>query len=239
MQLSYNVDECIERCIAEFDPVLSGSSTPNDAKELACRAHMGYCDSGRLRNIILQGADWAVKHLEKGDTREMVGGWYHPLSRGMLLCLLTNDTLRLKRLCAWAKPTKKPEYKGPLEDEIQLLYLVLSSLFQTAPDKKFEMLRQKIAACRVRNVKLLSNALDAVINGDQQSFGKAIEEYIKYHKSKPKPAQDAYFMEDWLPLHANVIYLIGLQRGLKPPDYPPEIAAYLMTPETVGFGKTK
>ena len=53
--------------------------------------------------------------------------------------------------------------------------------------------------------------------------------------SKPKPDPDAYFMEDWLPLHANTIYLAGLTRGLNRPNYPPEIAAYLMTPESVGF----
>jgi hypothetical protein len=44
-------------------------------------------------------------------------------------------------------------------------------------------------------------------------------------------------MEDWLPLHANTVFLAGLQLGLKRPKYPDNIAAYLMTPESVGFGR--
>lgn len=236
MQLTYDMGENIKAVIEGFVPEILADTTVNDAKELACRIHLGYASPDDVvRSIIQRGADWAVEYFRKGDVREIRGGWYHPLSYGLLLCLLIQDNRKVASLCSWPKPTKRPEYKGPLEDEIQLMYLVLGSLFQQSPDKRFENLRTKIAASRLKNVRVLSRALDAVVARDQNAFANAIEECVKHHMTKPKPEPDAYFMEDWLPLHANTIYLAGLQLGLDRPDYPPEVAAYLMTPESVGF----
>ena len=140
-------------------------------------------------------------------------------------------------ICSWATPKKRTEYKGPLEDEMQLLYLVLASLFQDKPDKGFEKLRAKIAASRNKNVHVLSKALNAVIERDQDAFAAAIESAVRHQMTKPKPACDATYMEDWLPLHANAVYLVGLALGLKKPTFSSPIDAYLMTPETVGFVK--
>lgn len=236
MRLSYDMRENIEAIVNQFDPALLQNIAPNDSKEVACRIHLGYSPpSPKTRKILEEGAGWCVEHFQRGDTRDVVGGWFDPLFYGMVLCLLTKDTAKLRSICSWAKPTKRPEYKGPLEDEVQLLYLVLASLFQDKPDKRFEKVRDKIAANRSKNVRVLSKALDAVISRDQEAFAAAIEACVKHHMTKPKPDPAAYFMEDWLPLHANTIYLAGLALGLHRPNYPPEVAAYLMTPESVGF----
>lgn len=236
IKLSYDMNENLKAIVEHFDPEFWQDAAPNEAKELACRVHLGFgAPDARIRRIVQQGAEWVHSYLAKGDTHEIKGGWYHPLSRGMLLCLLTNDEAKLRSICSWAKPTKRPEYKGPLEDEIQLLYLVLASLFQDKPDKRFEKLWEKIGANRSKSVRVLSKALDAVISRDQEAFNTAIEACVRHHMTKPKPDPGAYFMEDWLPLHTNTICLVGLALGLNRPNYPPEIAAYLMTPESVGF----
>lgn len=124
MQLSYDMTENVRVIVEEFDPEFWQETTPNNAKELACRIHLGYAPpNARTREILREGAEWVCRYLAKGDTRDIKGGWYHPLSRGMLLSLLIKDTEKLRSICSWAKPTKRPEYKGPLEDEIQLSIL--------------------------------------------------------------------------------------------------------------------
>jgi hypothetical protein len=236
MQLTYDVGEWANRCLERFVSHRMSDLTLNDAKEDACMVHLGFVAPDKLPDIVRQAADCAVEYFEKGDTREINSGWYHPLFYGLLLCLLIGDERKIVSLCSWATPTKRLEYEGAVEDEIQWLYLVLASFFQEKPDKRFEKLRAKIAACRTKNVRVLSHALDAVAERDQADFAKAIEACVRHHMTKPKPKPDGHFMEYWLPLHANVIYLAGLHLGLDKPAYPPEIAAYLMTPASVGFG---
>ena len=238
MRLDYDVVEQIRIASSQFDLQLLQDLAPNDAKETACYIHLGFVPAtDELRSIIKQGADWVVEYFKKGDVREVKGGWYHPLFHGMLLCLLIDDDSKLRSICSWATPRKRPEYKGPLPDEIQLMYLVLASFFQENPSKGFERLRTKIAACRTREVRLLSKALTAMAERDEGEFARAIQKCVEHHKRKPKPDPDAFFMEDWLPLHANVVYLVGLKLGLERPEYPDQIQAYLMTPESVGFGR--
>lgn len=236
VQLDFDVVEASRRALARFDPELLQNLIANDGKEVACYLHLGFVPpTDELRDIIRQGAEWAVEYFRKGDVREIKGGWFHPLWYGMLLCLVIDDEEKLRSLCSWATPRKRPEYKGPLPDEIQLMYLVLASFFQERPVKGFDRLRAKIAACRTREVRLLSNALSAVAERDAGEFAVAIRKCVERHKRKPKPDPDVFFMEDWLPLHANVVYLVGLKLGLERPSYPDNIGAYLMTPESVGF----
>lgn len=221
-------------------PVLS-DSTPTDGMYLAELVHLGYATSDDVREEVYRAAQWAVEYFERGcrwlcgsgaDVEEIKGTWYRPFSSGLLLCLLLGDSVRLGRLCAWAKPTRRLEDAyPPEEDEIQLLYLVLAGFFQEQPDKRFQKLRAKIAACRTRTVRLLNRALDAVVLRNQEAFATAIESCVKHHKTRP----DATSLADWRPRHANAIFLAGLHLGLGRPEYPPEIAAYLMTPESVGL----
>jgi hypothetical protein len=237
VRLDYDMAGNVAALIEQFDPQLLQNQTPNDAKELAARVHLGFASAtDRTRAILTEGACWTVEYFSRGDVRESKGGWFRPFSRGMLLCLLIQSYEKLKSLCSWVKPTRKPEYQGPLADENQLMYLILGSLFREDPAKGFDRLGAKIDACRIKEVRLLKKALDAVANRDEGAYPTAIEACVRHHMTKPKPAPDGYFMEDWLPLHANTIYLAGLQLGLQRPDYPTEIAAYLMRPETVGFG---
>jgi hypothetical protein len=203
--------------------------------------HLGYAAPDDVRDEVYRAANWVVEYFEKGcrwlcgsgtDVEEIKGSWRRPFSCGLMLCLLLADSVRLRRLCAWAKPTKRLEDAYPAEeDEIQLLYLVLASFFQEKPDKRFEKLRAKIAACRTRTVRLLSRALEAVVKRDQDVFAAAIEACVQHHKTKPHVSS----LSEWHPRPANAIFLAGLQVGLERPQYPPEIAAYLMTPDSVGL----
>lgn len=235
IQLTYDMAEEVKAILATFDPTNFSDMTLNLVKELVCRVHLGYASPGCVPDLVRQSVDWAVNYFEAGDTHWTKGGWFGPLSLGLLLGLLLGEDKKIFSLCSWAKPNRRLHYQGPLEDEIQRLYLVLASLFQEHSDSRFEKVRKKIAACRTRNVRVLSRALEAVANRDDEGFAPAIEACVKHHLTKPKPRPDAHYMEDWLPLHANTIYLAGIRLGLPRPQYAPAIAAYLMTPESVGF----
>lgn len=152
------------------------------------------------------------------------------------MCFLTNDVDGLHVITGWAKPTRKPDYNPVLPDEFQYLYLILGSLFQDKASPGFKKLLERITSKRHKELRLLAQALVAIEERDQEQFEKSIDACVRHHMTKPKPGPSASFMEDWLPLHANTIYLAGLELGLGRPDYPAEIAAYLMTPESVGFG---
>jgi hypothetical protein len=76
--------------------------------------------------------------------------------------------------------------------------------------------------------------VDAVVARDQSAFAAAVEGCVRHHMTKPRPSPAATFLEDWLPLHANTIYLAGLALGLERPAFPRPVGAYLMTPESVG-----
>jgi hypothetical protein len=233
VRIDYDMQENVANIIRDWNPEFWREHSVNNAKELACRAHLGYAKGEDICRIVREGANWAVAYFEEGDTKKY--GWYNLLSHGLLLCLLINNEILRNTLCNWAKPGKKPDYNPVLPNEIQLLYLCIASLFQEKPARQFEMLAAKVAANRNKEIRLVSRAFDAVKKPDQAEFENAILECVEYHKTKPKPDPDAYFLEDWLPLHGNTIYLAGLQLGLKAPKYPANIAAYLMTPESVGF----
>ncbi len=115
------------------------------------------------------------------------------------------------------------------------MYLLIASQFQSDPPPGFDELMNKISACRVRQVRLLCKALTAVIDRDSPGFSVAIQKCVEYQKSRPKPEPKDFSAEDWLPLHANVIYLTGLKLGLDNLNSSDDIAAHLMTPESVGL----
>jgi hypothetical protein len=235
MRLTYDMRENVSAIISQWNPAFWQDISVNNAKELACRAHLGYAKGKQVGRIVEEGADWAVEYFRKGETRKF--GWYKLFFHGLLLCLILNDRARIERLCQWARPTRKPDYNPILPDEMQLFCLCVASLFQKNPAPGFESLAAKVAATRNKEIRLLSRAFDAVRKSDPIAFEKAILECIKFQQTKPRPEPDAYFMEDWLPLHANLVYLAGLQSGLKAPKYPAKVSAYLMTPESVGIGR--
>lgn len=238
IQLAYDMKKSVRELVNSFHPDLLDEVTPLDGKEIAYSVHLGYVTPDDvLRDIMRRGADCAIAHFEeKGDTRKDHGSY---LYQGLMLCLLMGDRTRLVRLCACITPRKRPiQFGWPFEeeDEIYWIYLVLAGFFQEKPDKRFDKLRAAIAACRTRNVRVLSRALEAVAQRDEEAFAPAIQACVEHHRTKPKPRPDWRLLGDWMPRHANAIYLAGLCLGLKQPTYPPEIAAYLMTPESVGFG---
>jgi hypothetical protein len=208
----------------------------NDVKEFLFQKHAGYeVPLEKIHDQIHKCTSWVVEHFASGNVTEMNGGWFHPLSYGMLITLAVGDNGKFKEICQWAKPSTKPEYKGPVPDEIQKLYLVLASQFQESPSLEFHRLVDEISASKKRDVKLLAATLRSLVEKNEKGFAISIVRCVEAHAKKRKPSPDAYFMEDWFPIHANTVYLVGLALGMQRPNLPPEIAAYLMTPESIGF----
>jgi hypothetical protein len=101
MHLSYDAADLVRRIIADWNPASYRGLMLSDAKELAGYTHLGYVRPGPVVcGLIREATAWAASYFERGKTSGADGGWFAPLSYGILLCLLADDRARLAKICA-------------------------------------------------------------------------------------------------------------------------------------------
>lgn len=175
-----------------------------------------------------------------------IDGWYWAFTRGLLLSLLAGDDDSLQQLCDWSKPKVKRDDYCPADEEELLAPLIVASLFQKKPSTKFRQTAEKFTTSRKREFKLLGNAIIALHERDQESFVKSVQEHVQIYQKKPLPqvkragkieVGTSTYVNDWLSLPMNIIYLAGLKLGLADPKFPKDIMAYLITPQSAKLAK--
>jgi hypothetical protein len=180
------------------------------------------------------GADMAAAKLERdADTF-----WYKEFSRGLILGLLSECWDDVVRLCSWPWVGLVPEYSGmggDLEDEVALVSIVMAGTLNGEPSDGLDKLKAKIRKCRTKRPRLLMQLWDAVDHGDQSAFEEALRRSLEHFASgKRLDARDARVAER-LALPQTAIYGSAMMRGLRPPNLPIELSAYLITRQSLGL----
>lgn len=174
---------------------------------------------------------------KKGDASV---SWSESFSRGLILGLLSKREDDVSRLCTWPWSELTPEYSGmggDLEDEVALMYIVVAASLRPPGDPLagLEKITAKIRKCRTKRPRLLMKLWDAVEARDQDAYAKALAQSLKHHASGKKIENSSAQIADRLALAQTAITLAALRHGLAIPDLPPELAAYLITRESIAL----
>jgi hypothetical protein len=207
---------------------------PTDLKLHACceliRAHHlgANFQTTELVQAIHESVNAEIEYFDIGKTD--IDGWYRQLSNGIFLCAFCGLDDRLVQLCNWVTPRKRPEYQGTLDDDVQRLHLVLASLFQTKPATGFRRLLTNCLASRKTGIRLLASMTDAIIQQDQDAFEKSTRKAVENYRKRKAPDPNSVVLAEWLPVHINTAYHVGLRLGMAQGDFPDSVRAYLCGP---------
>lgn len=197
--------------------------------ELIRAHHLGGKVPGTtLLQAIHDSVDATIGYFDVGKTT--IDGWYRQLSDGIFLCSFCGLDEKLTRICGWATPRKKPQYEGPLDDEVQKLHLVLASLSQSKPTPGFRRLLTNCLESRKTRIRLLANMIDAIIRNDQDAFEKSTRKAVQNYRKRKAPDSNLALLTEWLPVHINTAYHAGLCRGMVDCGFPDNISSYLCGP---------
>jgi len=201
----------------------------HDCCELIRAHHLGaMVQTTKLVQAIHDSVNATIEYFDMGKTT--IDGWYRQLSDGMFLCAFCGLDDRLVQMCDWVTPRKRPEYQGTLDDDVQRLHLVLASLFQPKPANGFRRLLTRCLESRKTRIRLLASMIDAIIQTDQDAFQKSIREAVQNYRKRKAPDPNLALLAEWLPVHINTAYHVGLRLGMAQCDFPDNVTAYLCGP---------
>ena len=164
----------------------TGIHSLHTCSELIRAQHLGaQVPTEQLREGVCKAVDTTIDYFSAG--RISVDGWFKQLSGCIFLCSFCGEAERLQQACEWATPRKKPEYQGILDDEIQILHLVLASLFQAKPAAGFRRLLAKCRESSKTRIRLLANMVDAIDRDDQPAFEQAARRAVKNYRKRRLP----------------------------------------------------
>lgn len=190
--------------------------------------------------------DWRTDEDPKG--RNMVAakrrhvsrvGWYRGYSRGLILGLLSERWDDVARFSSWPWVGLVPEYSGmgsDLEDEVALMYIIISAGLREEPLEKLDKLKAKILKCRTKRPRLLMKLWESVEGGDQKAFAEALIQSLRHHASGKRLENRDARMAERLALPQTAIYLTALHRGLHRPELPEDLSVYVITRGSLGLG---
>lgn len=164
--------------------------------------------------------------------------WFAPYSRGLILGLLSEHWDDVARLCSWPWAGLAPQHSGinvELEDEVALMYIIISSAFRKEPLRGLEKLCAKVRKCRTKRPRLLISLWDAFVEGDQAAFDKALEQSLRHHASGLRLSNRDWRLAERLALVQTAICTAAVRRGMQLPDLPEELSAYLITRRSIGI----
>jgi hypothetical protein len=197
--------------------------------ELIRAHHLGaMVQTTELVQAIHDSVNATIEYFDIGKTS--IDGWYRQLSDGMFLCAFCGLDDRLVQLCDWVTPRKRPEYQGTLDDDVQRLHLVLASLFQPKPATGFRRLLRNCLASRKTRIRLLASMIDAIIHEDKDAFEKSTRKAVQNYRKRKAPDPNSVLLAEWLPVHINTAYHVGLRLGMADCDFPDNVTAYLCGP---------
>lgn len=138
----------------------------------------------------------------------------------------------LAKVCGWVEVDLKHEYPEDYEDELVSVYKSVAAGLRPEPMPGLDKIEKKIMKCRMLRPRLLFQAWNAAREGNQAEFDGFLEKSLRHFLDNvpPKPIPLR-----WVAMHPSVVCAAGRRLGMKRPDLPPELAAALMTRETLGL----
>lgn len=180
-----------------------------------------------VENIIAVNA----QHLDRSNP-DCLFEWHKCLRSGMLLGALLGKWGEVGHLCSWVDAAVKPEYSaGTVVDEYYDLYLCMAGQLSTATVDGLDDLLSKVRKCRQKRVRLLTDAWESAIAGDQAAFDKAFPKLVSDFVRRP----DDPFGFMWVAMDESIIGLIAKHHGLTLPEMNDKKTAAIMTAESIGL----
>ena len=159
--------------------------------------------------------------------------WYSALRGGLFFGGLSERWEDVMRICSWFDATIEPEYSaGTIENQLFQLYICIAGSLSPEPMEGADQLLQQVKNCRLKRIRLLCAAWEAVIAADQAAFDKAFTETVKHFVANPSAITIAY---EWVAMHQSIIWLIAEHRGLQFPAMSDKCRAAVVTPQSLGF----
>ncbi len=154
--------------------------------------------------------------------------------RGLLLAALGQQWNDVDRLLSWLDLDLQPEYLGPLEPEVGRFYILVASHFRNPPIHNIDRIVDEINRCHSKRPKLLLNIWQAIQAKSQSNFDQAMLESLSlFAKTKFNP-KSADFTEA-IAIPESFLNLLAVRLGLRYPSLPDQLAARLITPESIGI----
>lgn len=156
--------------------------------------------------------------------------WFDIFRSGFLASLLADDTEALHALAAWTEHWMVPEPSD--EDPLYAgTYLLLAAHFTSrSSESEYEKLATSVLKSRKKGPKLLLQAWQAAVAGDEKEFTvilkKSLQHFLETRSFVPSP-------EDYLAVHQSTVVAAARTLGMTPLALPPELEALLLTQETI------
>ncbi len=248
---SYAMQEALPELLAELKAgTRSGASADlHFILGLLAFAHLGYPCCFDTRDVLNLGVDLSVHFLrgewikarpdlaptidKRPDNSEL--NWFDAYHQGLLVTLLSDRDAELRELADWPESwmeTKPSVWRQhPLDAR---LYLLIANEFRAVPFPDVEDLRGTLRASRKKEHRLLYATWESVLARDQAAFDRCIvESVLQWQRS-----YDGYCAhpQNCIAEDASAILAAGRRLGLKMPELEPEIAARLLTRESIRLG---
>ncbi|MAT14491.1 MAG: hypothetical protein CMJ46_04390 [Planctomyces sp.] len=150
----------------------------------------------------------------------------------MLLGLLAERWDELDGICQWVQADLDPGYIGETKADYIFVKVILSVAagLRESKMRALASMEKKIIDSRMPGPVALFEAWDAARNNDQAGFEKGMTTALKQFSAQ---RGERFVVLEWIALHESIVNLAARRLGLKHPELPPELDAYLMTPETI------
>lgn len=164
--------------------------------------------------------------------------WKTIFERSFWLALMTDDEECLRMLADWVESWFKVgvTVNEPDETLVGQILISVAAAFRTSPLEGKEEMESQILKSRKRSHKTVFQAWDAARKKDQKGFESAL---LKSVEDFRKRQDEEVILLEILPVPQAIVLAAARKLGMQLPDYPPEIAAYLPTPESVGMSPPK
>lgn len=216
---------------------------------ILCLHHLGYATLDSVDVVVNRGFDVAVEYfcddswrtdpaskseLDKtGQDGQLT--WAASFAEGLLFGLMSERSDDLIKVCDWVEANLRHEFPEDYEDELVSVYKSLAAGLRTRPMAGLDEIEQKVVKCRTLRPRVLFQAWDAARSGDQNGFEKHLAKMLKHSLSNMDQRASP---RDWVALHASNVCAAGRSLGMKMPELPPELAAMLMTRESLGLSSS-
>ena len=184
--------------------------------------------------------DEGVDYVTARDMQLVEVDWFGPFSEGLALCLLLRRWADVEKLCDWVWEDLIPEYSGMgggLEDELALMYLIVANSLRRTEMPRIGEVIEKVRKCRRKRPRLLLEAWECELAGDDQCFQEAITKSIEHHQTiKIEPRSQK--IAERLAMPQTVICHAACRLGMRMPEIPEPLADYLITRDSLELSES-
>ena len=212
----------------------------------AVARHLGVGDSVTADECVTRGAQTAVdlffgdwwKTNNFYDSREQVDEeftmYFRGFSKGLLLIMLANRWEDALRLASWINDDHLEGCHG-VETEVVAVYFVIAEQLRGTSFNDSAAIRQRAETCRAKRPRLLLALWDAAVSGDQAVFDKAMKVSLQHFAKSVRKKGIGFDFTGLIAQPESVICLWAMHEGLKFPNLPEKLAAYLITRQSLGL----